>query len=134
MKGVIDTNVLVSAHRSKHGASNEVVRRAFLGDFEVPLSLPLYLEYLDVLSRPGMVPLPPKEVTQFCQDIAAIAVHCTIHFLWRPFLPDPKDDLLLELAVAAGSPYVVTHNLGHFRSAVAFNVKGIRPSEFLSLL
>jgi len=134
VKGVIDTNVLVSALRSRNGASNEVVRRAFHGDFEASLSLPLYLEYLDVLSRPGMVSLRPDEATRFCQDIAAVSTHCPIHFLWRPFLPDPKDDLLLELAVASGSAYVVTHNIGHLRLAAAFNVKGIRPAEFLSLL
>ncbi len=134
MKGVIDTNVLVSALRSKNGASNEVVRRALLGDFEAPLSLPLYLEYMDVLSRPGMVPLASADVARFCEDIASIATPCPIHFLWRPFLPDPKDDLLLELAVASGSAYVVTHNIGHLRPAAAFNVKGIRPAEFLSLL
>lgn len=87
-----------------------------------------------MLSRPGLVPLSSEEVVQFCQDLAAIAVHSRIHFLWRPFLPDPKDDLLLELAVASASPYVVTHNIGDFRPAAAFGVKGIRPSEFLSLL
>ena len=134
MKGVIDTNVLVSALRSKNGASNEVVRRMLLRDFEAPLSLPLYLEYLDVLSRPGKVPLQADEIARFCQDIASVATHCPIHFLWRPFLPDPKDDLLLELAVASGSTYIVTHNIGHLRPAVAFNVKGIRPAEFFSLL
>jgi predicted nucleic acid-binding protein len=134
VKGVLDTNVLVAAHRSKNGASNEVVRRAFLGDFEAPLSLPLYLEYLDVLTRPGLVPLTPDEAIQFCQDIASIAIPCRIHFLWRPFLPDPKDDLVLELAVAANSPYIVTHNIGDFRSATAFNVTAIRPADFLSLL
>lgn len=111
-----------------------MVRRALLRDFEAPLSLPLYLEYLDVLGRPGMVPLQPDEVTRFCQDIASVATHCPIHFLWRPFLPDPKDELLLELAVASGSTYIVTQNIGHLRPAVAFNVKGIRPTEFLSLL
>jgi len=134
MKGVIDTNVLVSALRSRNGASNEIARRAFLKDFEIPLSLPLYLEYMDVLTRPGKVPLSREEAVDFCQDIAAVATHHRIHFLWRPFLPDPKDDLLLELAVASGSGYIITHNIGHLRQAVAFNVKGVRPAKFLSLL
>jgi putative PIN family toxin of toxin-antitoxin system len=134
MKGVIDTNVLVSALRSKKGASHEVVRRAFIKDFETALSLPLYLEYADVLTRPGLVPLSTNEAVEFCQDIASIAIHHKIHFLWRPFLTDPKDDLVLELAVASGSSHIITHNLGHFRPAIAFQVKAIRPAEFLSLL
>ena len=134
MKAVLDTNVLVAALRSKLGASNEVLRRAFLGDFEVVLSLPLYLEYADVLGRSGMVPLSSEEAVQFRQDIASVAVPYEIHFLWRPLLVDSKDDLVLELAVASRSRYIVTHNVGHFRPAIAFNVKAIRPSEFLTLL
>ncbi len=134
MKGIIDTNVVVSALRSKNGASHEVVRRLFLGDFEAPLSLPLYLEYSDVLNRLGLVPLTAEEATCFCQDIASVAVPYSIHFLWRPFLPDPKDDLVLELAVASASKYIVTHNIGHFRPTTAFGVQAIRPSDFLLLL
>jgi hypothetical protein len=34
-----------------------------------------------------------------------------IHFLWRPFLADADDDLVLELASAAGCRHIVTHNV-----------------------
>ena len=40
-----------------------------------------------------------------------VSEHRRIFFLWRPFLKDPKDDMVLELAVEAEVEYIVTHNL-----------------------
>lgn len=54
-----------------------------------------------------------------------------IFFLWRPLLPDPKDDLVLELAVAAGRQTVATHNVGDFRGAEGLGVVAQRPAAFL---
>ena len=57
-----------------------------------------------------------------------------IHFLWRPQLTDPKDDHILELAVASGSADIVTHNVRDFREAVRFGVRVIRPADLLGEL
>jgi predicted nucleic acid-binding protein len=57
-----------------------------------------------------------------------------IHFLWRPQLSDPKDDHVLELAVAAGGADIVTHNVKDFKGASSFGVRVIKPSEFLGEL
>jgi len=46
-------------------------------------------------------------------------------------LPDPKDDLVLELAVAAGCKTAVTFNLRDFRGAEGLAVHAQRPAEFL---
>jgi hypothetical protein len=46
-------------------------------------------------------------------------------------LPDPKDDLVLELAVAAGCKTVVTFNLRDFRGAEVLAVHAQRPADFL---
>jgi len=128
---VIDTNVLVAALRSASGASHELMRRAFIGDFELALSVPLYLEYVSVLTRPGLLPLSFDDAVTFCSAVASIARHHKIHYLWRPLLPDPKDDLVLELAVASQSLHIVTHNVGDFRPSLAFNIKAVKPAEFL---
>ena len=60
--------------------------------------------------------------------------HLDIHFLWRPYLRDPDDDTVLELAVAARCPYIVTHNVNDFRKAADFGVTPITPRYFLELL
>ena len=53
---VLDTNVLVSAFRSKRGASYELVRSIGLGAWRLNISVALALEYEDVLKRKGMLP------------------------------------------------------------------------------
>jgi hypothetical protein len=53
-----------------------------------------------------------------------------IHFLWRPTLRDPRDELVLELAVAAGCPHIVTHNVRDFASAEQFGVIALPPGAY----
>lgn len=60
-----------------------------------------------------------------------IAVHHQIFLLWRPYLLDPKDDMVLELAVKAGCDNVITYNLRDFAGIEKFGLKAIEPVEFL---
>jgi predicted nucleic acid-binding protein len=55
----------------------------------------------------------------------------TIFYLWRPFVPDPDDDMLLELAVEAGCNRLVTYNLRDFPGTEQFVVQAITPQNFL---
>lgn len=136
LRFILDTNILVSALRSQHGASAAVLAALPLPGWSLTLSVPLYLEYQDVLLRPGLIPpsFTPADVTALCRYLASIAHPQVIHFLWRPFLPDPKDDMVLELAVASGARYVVTHNLNDFRGVESFGVRALAPKEFLRLV
>jgi predicted nucleic acid-binding protein len=54
-----------------------------------------------------------------------------IHFLWRPFLSDPKDDMALELAVAAGCKIIVTYNKADFTGVEKFGIRVMTAREFL---
>jgi putative PIN family toxin of toxin-antitoxin system len=134
IKAVIDTNILVAGLRSRKGASNQVIASAARKRFVPYLSVPLFCEYLDVLSRPGMVPLPAKRVEEFCLSFVTISHLQEIYFLWRPLLPDPKDDMILELAVAGQASHIITFNSGDFRPAAAFGIRTASPATFLSLL
>ncbi|AHF88994.1 twitching motility protein PilT [Opitutaceae bacterium TAV5] len=134
MRLVIDTNILVSALRSSQGASRAVLNLLYENPqgFTPVLSVPLYHEYQDVLCRPGMVPIPRKDIMAFCRAFAAMSVHQPIYFLWRPQLPDPKDEMALELAVAAGADYIITHNISDFPITSHFGVTALTPGKFLS--
>ena len=55
-----------------------------------------------------------------------------IHFLWRPLLPDPDDDMVLELAFAAGCQHIITHNVSDFRGSQQLGVTALTPREFLN--
>jgi len=129
---VVDTNVVVSALRSKHGASSNVLRHIALGRLTMSLSVALFLEYEDVLLRPGMVPgFSPETISRYLDAICAAATHQEIFFTWRPTLSDPGDEILLELAVASGATHIVTHNKRHFEQAHSFGIRVVTPSELL---
>lgn len=132
---MIDTNVLIAALRSSSGASHEILLAADRGDFELPLSVPLLAEYDDVSARPDAgITIPPSAVDTIIGRIAQIAHKQPIYYLWRTILPDPKDDMVLELAIASGSSHIVTFNRRDFSPASKFGISVLLPSEFLPLL
>lgn len=134
---VLDTSVLVAAARSTRGASFEILRLFGANDprWQLNISTGLLLEYEAVLKRAqhrrgGTLDI----VDRFLDDLAARANRHAVFYLLRPFLNDPDDELILELAVASGSGYVVTHNTADFRDAERFGVAVLTPRELLQRL
>lgn len=132
---VIDTNVVIAALRSKKGASNRLLTLVGTRKFEIHDSVALILEYEDVLQRQrNELCLSEEEVTIFIDAMCAMAHHHNIYFLWRPFLSDVHDDLVLELAVSANCEYIVTHNIHDFKGSEEFGIRAISPKEFLQMI
>jgi predicted nucleic acid-binding protein len=105
------------------------------GRFEVALSVPLVFEYESVLVRHAReLKLSKQEAVGLVDYFCQIAHKQEIHFLWQPTLSDPGDEFVLELAVAAGCRFIVTHNIKDFIGAGRFGISVIRPGEFLRLL
>jgi putative PIN family toxin of toxin-antitoxin system len=132
---VLDTNVVVAALRSRRGASFKLL--SLLGEdrFEIAISVPLLFEYEDVLTRHiGEGLYRQQEIDDLLDFICQIARRQSIFFLWRPCLPDPKDDMILELAVAAGCEAIVTHNDRDFVGAEPLGVRIDTPRDFLRIL
>ena len=124
--------MLVSGPRSSRGASHRILRLIGVADFEIVLSVPLVLEQEDVLKRQAQaLGLEDADVDTLIGYWCSVAHLQEIHFLWRPVLRDPKDDHVLELAVAAGCRCIVTHNVRDFAPAGAWGVEAVRPGEFL---
>jgi len=129
---VMDTNVLISALRSRRGASFKLLRLLGHKDFEINVSVSLILEYEDVAKRYAKdFGLTNSDIDDIIDYLCRIANKHLIHFLWRPYLKDPHDDLLLELSVEASCDYIVTHNVTDFAGADRFGVKVITPGDFL---
>jgi len=63
-----------------------------------------------------------------------VADEAYIYFEWRPFLPDPGDDLVLECALAAGATHIITHNRADFRGVAALGISIVTPGQFLTIL
>ncbi len=130
---VIDTNVLVSALRSDMGASYYLISILPSRKFKISLSVPLYIEYQDVLTRKEHLTgeSTKEEILSFLRYFCKISVHQKIFYLWRPWLKDPKDDMVLELAVASKSQFIVTYNLKDFSNIQQFGIEAITPKSFL---
>ena len=129
---VLDTNVLISALRSRKGATFRLLSLVGNGRFDIALSVPLVLEYEGVANRL----LPDLGVTvgdlgDILDYLCSVAIHRPVFFLWRPTLPDPKDDMVLELAVDAGSPVIVTFNKRDFVGIDRFGIRVLTPRDYL---
>jgi len=132
MKIVIDTNVLFSALRSRRGASFKLVSILPSDEFSIAISVPLVLEYEDALKRLESSAITAQDIGNFVDFLCKIGHHQEIFFLWRPFLPDPSDDHVLEVAVAAGCDAIVTYNKRDFKGIERFGLRVLDPREFLS--
>jgi len=132
---IVDTNVLLSGLRSQRGASFRLIQHVIDGIVAPSVTVPLALEYQDVLARPGLLPhYSPKEIGDFVDWWVSVSRARAVHFLWRPYLPDPKDDMLLEAALAAGAKHIVSFNLRHLESCVKLGVQPISPADYLKLI
>ncbi len=102
------------------------------GKFDVVLSVPLVLEYELVAKRVlDDTPLTEEDIEAIIDYLCLVGRPQRVFYLWRPFLKDPSDDMVLELAVAAGGATIVTFNLRDFKGAEQFGVEVMTPQMFL---
>jgi putative PIN family toxin of toxin-antitoxin system len=129
---ILDTNVVVSGLRSRRGSAFHLLNLVGTGIFEIHLSVPLVLEYREVLLRelPNLY-ITATDIESVIEFYCSVATPHQIFFLWRPFLPDPKDDMILELAVKARCDSVVTYNTRDFVGIEQFGLRTLTPAEFL---
>ena len=140
MNIVIDTNVILSALYSKKGASFKLLKWLFRYNQQVNVvSIPLITEFEDVLTRPEhrdrYHQLTIQDINLFIDDICNVSKHQKIFYLWRPFLSDVKDDMVLETAFNGNADYIVTHNIKDFRNVnESFSIQPVTPKLFLEII
>ncbi len=123
---------------SRRGASFNLLKRLGTGEFEINLSVPLCLEYESIAKRIAVekqLQLTEKDTEELIEIIIQSANLWEIHFLTRPFLPDPNDEFLLELAFHANCDFIVTHNLKDFRGVKdSFGIEVVTSGQFVPFL
>jgi putative PIN family toxin of toxin-antitoxin system len=135
MRLVLDTSVLVAAARSNRGASHALLARLPDTGFQTVVSVALFAEYQAVLLRPeNLLQRTAAQAEGFLNFLISTSHLQEVFFRWRPELPDADDDLILELAVAAGCRYIVTHNLRDFRGVEQWGIAAVTPGDFLKLI
>ena len=132
---VLDTNVLVAAARSQRGASYALLLTLPKRRWQLNLSPALMLEYESKLKIEATRQNRPLTVVdRFLDFLAAISNRRQIYFLLRPFLRDPGDEFIIELAVASRAQFIVTHNVRDFAGATEYGLRVVRPHEMLLIL
>ena len=116
---VIDTNIFVSAMRTKDsagGAARALLRTALTGKCVPLFGNALWLEYEDLLGRPVWTEdTTPEERLAVLQALAASGRWVSIYYGWRPNLPDEGDNHLIELAIAGNARAIATYNIKDLR-------------------
>jgi len=97
--------------------------------------VPLVVEYEQTLKRVcAGGSQSESDIDGVLRFLCANANLRLILFLWRPILPDPKDDFVLELAVESRADFLITFNTKDFVGAERFGVRVISPREFLAII
>jgi putative PIN family toxin of toxin-antitoxin system len=129
---ILDTNVLYAGLYSSRGASFRILEAIEKNKLKMVISTTLLFEYEDILKRNQIdLGFSNQEIERVLDYLCMTSEHQKIYFLWRPYLPDPKDDHLLELAVASGAKLIVTHNTKDFQGVEEFGIRPITPKKIL---
>ena len=134
-KIVLDTNVLFSGLYSSTGASHQVLRLIDSARLRPVISVSLLFEYEDVLRRHSeKLMLSNRQIEVILDNLCFLSDFQKVYFLWRPYLRDPHDDHVLEVAVASHTSYIVTHNIKDFRGSENFGIQAIPPQKLLEMI
>ncbi len=130
---VIDTNVFASALMSQQGASYKLLSLVGTGQFKIALSVPLVLEYEATSKRliGSRIHLSEQDIDDVIDYLCSVGEHRKVYYLWRPFLKDLGDDMVLELAVSAECHYIVTYNVKDFQEVQRFGIEAVTAKTFL---
>jgi putative PIN family toxin of toxin-antitoxin system len=134
----LDTDVVVAALRSRQGASRRLIQHLRDGNVKAVATIGMFVEYEAVLSRPDHLAatgLSTTEIGVFLDGLAALVVPVRPHFLWRPQLRDPNDEMVLEAAVNGHADVIATFNLRDFMPAAGrFGIDVRRPGDIIRRL
>jgi predicted nucleic acid-binding protein len=127
---------MVSASRSKRGASYELLRRMDDSRFQVNISNSLLMEYEEKLKaeikRQGIHGV--QRVDPFLDYLAAAANRWSIPMSLPVDGINIEDQFVFDLAIASEAPIIITYNLKHFRGARLYGVIPMWPGDFLKML
>ena len=101
-RAVLDTNILLSALRSRNGASHEILSRLVKQEFELVIGNTVLAEYDEVLKRECLAfGIPVATVDRFLDALCATSSYFATSSFWKPALPDPDDEAFAQLALEA---------------------------------
>ena len=133
LRGVVDTNVLVSALVARRGVCGQLLDAGGLdGRWRLVVSPLLLVELEGVLGRKKFSRIAIAEIEQF---VAAVQRHAEVvpdaPQPWPQVTRDPADDYLVALAQSAGADALVSGDLD-LTELSNLSPPVMRPSDFLA--
>ena len=123
----------VRSSESTKGASHRLLFKTSGEKYEQCISPALIFEYESVAKR-GKLNIGFEQIDDIIDMICLRSTKCELYFLWRPFLKDPKDNFVLELAIESKSKFIITYNIKDFEGVSQFGINVINPKEFLQII
>jgi putative PIN family toxin of toxin-antitoxin system len=130
LRVVLDTDVVAAGFMSATGMSRRWIEAAIRGELILIASLPLALEYQEILARADVLEragATSEDARNFIDLLLASANDAGRAFLWQPSLPDPDDEMILETAINGQAQWIVTFNVRDFRAAAEHGIFVGRP-------
>jgi putative PIN family toxin of toxin-antitoxin system len=127
--------VIVSAFRSRDGASFQLLQLLREGRFTAVATPTLLFEYESVLKRPGQRQaqcLSEEQLEDGICGLAAVAEAVQVDFQYRPQLSDAGDEMVLEAAINGHAYAIITHNVRDFLPAAEqFGLRVMTPGGII---
>ena len=134
VRAVLDTNVVMAAHRSGGATSpnREILARWRAGDFTLLYSEDVLLEYVEKLIEFG---LSDEMLQQFAASVASLGEKVAIAFFHLRRYPADVDDIAFLLcAINGNSTHLVTYDTGFSDIAPDCSFAICKPLIFLNAL
>jgi len=132
LKIVLDTNVLVSGILSPNGPPAAVLRALLTERVSLCFDERMVSEYRDVLTR-SKFSFDREAVEELISFLEAAGTP-TLAAPLPVTLPDPWDQMFIEVAVASQADFLVTANLKHFPEEAQAGVSVVSPRTFLEVM
>lgn len=129
---MLDTNVLVSGILSPNGPPAAVLRALLTERVTLCFDERIVSEYRDVLTRTKFA--FNRELVEELIGFLESAGSPTLATPLAVTLPDPWDQMFVEVAVSSNADCLVTGNLRHFPETARAGVRVVSPREFLDVL
>lgn len=126
---VLGTNVLVSGLLNPFGKTAALIRLIIEGRIRLAYDTRIVTEYDEVLHRPKF-PFTEDQIAPLLDQFMTGGISVSTLPLSAK-LPDPDDEMFLEVAIAAQAEALITGNKAHFPEEFCGNIKVFSPAEFL---
>lgn len=131
MKIVLDTNVLVSGLLNLFNPPGEIVRMTSAGTLSLCYDARILAEYREVLLRPKFR-FDAIHIDALLDQIKADG-HLVAAQPLANQLPDPDDEMFLEVTISGGARCLVTGNVKHYPPTRRQGMDVVRPAELLEI-